>query len=91
MSGHGHRRIDRFIELALLGAHQTLAGRKPEPETALYLTSGLGDIPVFQRVRRQRYFAGMMSKPVDFINLGGNIAGFYVAADFGLARQQSFS
>ncbi len=84
LSGKSYRRIDRFIQLALIGAHKAVAGYKLEPDTALYLISGQGDIPVFERVRRQRYFQKMMSKPVDFVNLASNTAGFYVSSHLGI-------
>ena len=84
LCGRSFRRIDRFIMLALIGAHKAVGGHELEPDTALYLTSGQGDIPVFERVRRQRYFQKMMSKPVDFVNLASNTAGFYVASHLGL-------
>lgn len=90
LSGKSYRRIDRFIQLALIGAHKAVAGRELDPETAIYLTSGQGDIPVFERVRRQRYFQKMMSKPVDFVNLAGNTAGFYVASHLGLTSANLF-
>ncbi len=90
ITGKSYRRIDRFIQLALIGAHQAAAGYKLDPETAIYMTSGQGDIPVFERVRYQRYFQKMMSKPVDFVNLGGNIAGFYVASHLKLAGANLF-
>ncbi len=84
LSGRNYRRIDRFIQLALLGAHKAVSSYKLEPDTALYLTSGQGDIPVFERVWRQRYFQKMMSKPVDFVNLASNTAGFYVSSRLGI-------
>jgi len=90
ISGKSYRRIDRFIELAIIGAHKAVAGYELEPDTALFLTSGQGDIPVFERVRRQRYFQKMMSKPVDFVNLASNTAGFYVSSHLGIAGANLF-
>jgi hypothetical protein len=90
LSGKSYRRIDRFIQLALIGAHKAVAGYELESGTALYLISGQGDIPVFERVRRQRYFQKMMSKPVDFVNLAGNTAGFYVSSHLGIAGANLF-
>jgi len=84
LSGKVYRRIDRFIQLAIIGAHKAAASYELDPETALYLTSGQGDIPVFARVRQQRYLQKMMSKPVDFVNLASNTAGFYIASHLGL-------
>ncbi|MCK5682374.1 hypothetical protein KAI46_16355 [bacterium] len=90
LGGNVYRRTDRFIQLAIIGAHKAISGAKLEPETALYMTSGQGDIPVFERVRRQRYFQKMMSKPVDFVNMTSNTAGFYVASHIGLEGSNLF-
>ncbi len=90
LTGKSYRRVDRFIELAIIGAHKAVAGYELESDTALYLTSGQGDIPVFERVRRQRYFQKMLSKPVDFVNLAGNSAGFYIAAHLGITGANLF-
>jgi len=84
LSGRVYRRIDRFIQLAIIGAHKAVSGSELDSAAALYLTSGQGDISVFARVRQQRYFQKMMSKPVDFVNLASNTAGFYVASHLGL-------
>ncbi len=90
ISGKRYRRIDRFIELAIIGAHKAVAGYALDPDTALYLTSGQGDIPVFMRVRQQRCLQKMMSKPVDFVNLASNTSGFYVSSHLGLAGANLF-
>lgn len=84
LSGKVYRRIDHFIQLAIIGAHKAVAGLDLVPQTAIYMTSGQGDIMVFDRVRRQRYFDKMLSKPTDFVNLSSNSAGFYVASHLGL-------
>ncbi len=90
LSGKVYRRIDHFIQLAIIGAHKAAAELDPAPQTAIYMTSGQGDIMVFDRVRRQRYFQKMLSKPVDFVNLSSNSAGFYVATHLGLNGKNLF-
>ena len=78
------RRTDRFIQLALLGAHEALNARTLSQNTALYMASGQGNLAVFKRLRDQRYIHKQPPKPVDFINSLSNTAGFYVAQYFGL-------
>ncbi len=90
LSGKVYRRIDHFIQLAIIGAHKAVAGLETAPQTALYMTSGQGDMMVFDRVRRQRYFEKMLSKPVDFVNLSSNTAAFYVASHLGLNGRNLF-
>ncbi len=90
LSGKFYRRIDHFIQLAIIGAHKAVAELELPSQTALYMTSGQGDIMVFDRVRRQRYFHKMLSKPVDFVNLSSNTAGFYVASHLGLDGKNLF-
>jgi len=90
LSGTSPRRTDRFIQLAIIGAHQAAAVSRPNPQTALYMTSGQGNIMVFDRVVRQRHFTGNLTKPADFINLAGNTAAYYVAAHLGLEGRNLF-
>ncbi len=78
------RRTDRFIQLALLGAHQTVGESVLDKETALYMASGQGNLAVFKRLRDQRYIHKQPPKPVDFINSLSNTSGFYVAQFFDL-------
>ena len=90
LSGKVYRRIDHFIQLAIIGAHKAVAGMNLPPQTAIYMTSGQGDIMVFDRIRRQRYFQKMLSKPVDFVNLSSNASGYYVANHLGLEGRNLF-
>jgi len=78
------RRTDRFIQLALLGAHEALKAHTLSQNTALYMASGQGNLAVFKRLRDQRYIHKQPPKPVDFINSLSNTAGFYVAQYFGI-------
>ena len=78
------RRTDRYIQLSLLGAYEAIGEMKLDPSTALYMTSGQGNLAVFKRLRDQRYIHKQPPKPVDFINSLSNTSGFYVAQFFGL-------
>ncbi|MGB5965936.1 MAG: beta-ketoacyl synthase N-terminal-like domain-containing protein [Sulfurimonadaceae bacterium] len=79
------RRTDRFIQLALLGAHQAIGDSTIDKGTALYMASGQGNLAVFKRLRDQRYIHKQPPKPVDFINSLSNTSGFYVAQYFGIS------
>lgn len=78
------RRTDRYIQLALLGAHQAVGATTLDKETALFMASGQGNLEVFKRLRDQRYIHQQPPKPVDFINSLSNTSGFYVAQFFDL-------
>ena len=78
------RRTDRFIQLALLGAHSAVREQKLAKNTALYMASGQGNLAVFKRLRDQRYIHKQPPKPVDFINSLSNTSGFYVAQFLGI-------
>lgn len=77
------RRLNRLIELALIGAHRCASGRALDPRTAIYMacTHGcLGDaVDLVANVVR-----GAPTMPVTFINVSSNMAGFYVASTLGL-------
>ncbi len=99
LTGKVYRRTDHFIQLAILGAHKAAEQRYKKDEhdkralaekTAIYLTSGQGNISVFDRICQQRRAENLLPKPVDFINLLSNSAGFYVAAHLGLTGKNLF-
>lgn len=73
------RRTDRFIQLGILGVAQIQQKQKIDENTALYLTSGQGNISVFKRLCDYRFIEKSPPKPVDFINSLSNTAGFYIA------------
>jgi len=82
-----HRRVDRFIQLALLGAARCVDGRKLDADCSLYLGSGIGpegnNIVVQEQICRDRLFP----RPFNFVNTLGSSATFYVAKDLGLDSQ----
>ncbi|MDX1296051.1 MAG: hypothetical protein R3302_07280 [Sulfurimonadaceae bacterium] len=90
MSGKVYRRIDHFTQLAIIGAHKAVYDHELSPETAIYMVSGQGNISVFDRVRDQRHIQNQLPRPVDFINLLSNTAGFYVASHLGLEGKNLF-
>jgi len=90
LSGMVYRRIDHFIQLAILGAHKSAEPGSLDAGTAMFMTSGQGNVSVFDRMREQRYVQKQLPKPVDFINMLSNSAGFYVASHMGLGGKNLF-
>jgi hypothetical protein len=82
-----HRRVDRFIQLALLGAARCAAGRRLDADCSLYLGSGVGpegnNIVVQEQICRDH----LLPRPFNFVNTLGASATFYVAKDLGLNGQ----
>lgn len=84
------RRSDRFINLALVGACQAAAGRSLSADTGVFMTSGQGNLAVLSRIGKQKFEEKQLPKPVDFINLLSNSAGFYLAEYLGLRGKNLF-
>ena len=90
LTGKVYRRADHFIQLAVLGAHKAVGETQLCEKTAIYMTSGQGNVSVFERICEQRRSRNLLPKPVDFINLLSNSAGFYVASHLGLEGKNLF-
>lgn len=94
-TGEAVRRVGRFIQLALIGAGRclqtsTLQQQTLAPDTAVYLTSGRGDLETTLEVLTQMVEHGLPPKPLSFINTVSNSACFYVAKQFGLHGRNQF-
>ncbi len=79
----GPRRVNRWIQLALLGARQCVAEQKLPEDTAIYLTTrngAVGDTLALLTGNAQN----LPPAPFRFINVSGNMAAYYLAADLGL-------
>jgi len=83
------RRVNRYIELALLGAWQCAAGRALQTDCALWLGSGRGYAGDTANLLESVLIRGEAPMPVEFINVSGNAAGFYVAQLLGLSGRNS--
>ena len=84
------RRIDRFIELALLGSGRCAKGHTLASDCGLYLGSGLGPMVDNIACQEQLIRDAELPMPFDFINTLGNSAGYYVAKNLGLSGQNLF-
>lgn len=84
------RRIDRFIQLALIGSVRCVGDRKLPAATGIYLASGAGPLSSIAKVHEQMLAEGLLPKPAQFINTLANTAGFYTARNLGLDAQCLF-
>ncbi|MFT3929828.1 MAG: beta-ketoacyl synthase N-terminal-like domain-containing protein [Spongiibacteraceae bacterium] len=97
--GASVRRIDRFIQLALIGAARCIHSARhidaeqsiqPPSDTAIYIASGRGDMEITVEVQRDLFVNGHEPKPLNFINTVSNAASFYIAQSFGLCGRNQF-
>lgn len=88
------RRIDRFIELSLLGSGLCVAnmplGIDVDDQTALYISSGLASMSNVVKVQQQIFVHGEPPKPASFINTLSNSAGYHVARNLGMTGKNIF-
>ncbi len=89
-TGEAVRRVGRFIQLALIGAGRCLQQQSAPADTAVYLTSGRGDLETTLEVLSQMIEHGLPPKPLTFINTVSNSACFYVAKQFALHGRSQF-
>lgn len=90
-----YRRIDRFIQMALIGSGRCLQNSKKNAielsvQTALYLASGQGPTSNNIDVQESIFKYGEEAKPLKFINTLSNSAGFYVMKEAQLTGQNIF-
>lgn len=84
------RRIDRFIQLALLGSARCVGARSLRPGCGVYIGSGFGPIGSNIVVQEQLLRDAHWPKPFNFINTLGASAGYYVAKNLGLDGPNMF-
>ncbi len=84
------RRVDRFIQLALLGSARCVQDRILSPDCGIYIGSGLGPIGNNIETQQQLIRDGEIPKPFNFINTLGASACFYVAKNLSLNGQNYF-
>ncbi|MGJ8667970.1 MAG: hypothetical protein ACSHXK_00665 [Oceanococcus sp.] len=80
----GPRRVNRWIQLALLGARQCVGEHELPQDTAIYLTTrngAVGDTLALLTGNAQN----QPPAPFRFINVSGNMAAYYLAADLGVS------
>lgn len=76
-----YRRIDRFVQLALLGAAECVRPRVLPRECGLYLSSGVGPITSNVLVQDAIHRDSRMPMPFSFVNTLGSSACYHVAKE----------
>lgn len=91
------RRIDRYIELCLVGGLHCIAGATLPKKTGVYLSSRCGAVGTSAKVMEHIFHDGDMPKPLHFVNTLGNSACFYLTRLLGttgntlVTSQEAFS
>lgn len=89
LSGQALRRINRYIELAVLGALQCrAASRGIAPDTALYLAAEAPMLADCIKALTSLIAQQRPPTPFEFMNISGNMAGFYIAQQLGILGPQ---
>jgi len=88
--GESVRRIDRFIELALIGVGRCISAERLPEGTGVYTGSARGDLQVTLDVVEPLFRSGQRPKPLSFVNTVSNATNFYIARQFGLAGPSNF-
>ncbi len=88
--GHSIRRIDRFTQLALLGANRCIREIKLEKNTGLYLSSERGSINNSIQAMTEIFRDHATPKPLLFVNTVSNAACFHLAKKFDFQASNQF-
>lgn len=80
LSGQSFRRINRYIELALYGAiHCARVAGRLDSDTAIYLASEAPMLADCIKALKTIEAEARPPTPFEFMNISGNMAGFYIA------------
>jgi hypothetical protein len=88
--GQPVRRIDRFIQLALIGSGRCARAAHLAKDTALYMGSSRGDLEITIEVMQAVLRDGQPPRPLSFINTVSNAACFYVSQALRLESRSFF-
>ena len=84
------RRIDRFTQLALIGASQCTKDLQLERNTGLYLSSIYGSLNNSLDVLSSMFKGEEVPSPLKFVNTVSNAACFHLAEQLGLQANNQF-
>lgn len=84
------RRQDEFIHLAVYGAQKLKETIELHADDELYITSGVGNIGVLEKINIYVNENGECIRPFDFINMLGNTTSYYVASSLGINGKNIF-
>jgi len=78
------RRVNRFILLSLLGAHQCVYKHTLDPDTGIYVATEHGNLGETAAILDEIFVSRSLPKPFGFINTMSGTAAFYLARSLGL-------
>lgn len=78
-TGIHFRRVNRFILMAICGAHQCVQGHSIAATTGIWLTTENGTVGDTEKGLNQLFKERIYPKPYNFINTMSNTASFYIA------------
>ena len=84
------RRIGPFIQMALIGAADSMRSASLPEATNVYLTSGSGDMDVTIDVLHRTVRDRQIPKPLSFVNTVSNAACYYLTKYFKIGGSTSF-
>jgi hypothetical protein len=84
------RRIDRFTQLALIGAFPCRPPQGLPTSTGVYMSSSYGAVNNTSKVLSEIYQQGQLPKPLNFINTVSNTACFYLSEQLALSASNQF-
>lgn len=82
-----YRRIDRFVQLSLLGAAECVNGRQLDASCALYLSSGVGPIGSNVLVQDAIHRDSRLPMPFNFVNTLGSSACYHLVKELNLTGE----
>lgn len=88
--GHNVRRIDRFTQLALIGAFDCKGSLNFPKNTGVIMASNFGAISNTFKVLSSMFQCSSTPSPCDFIHTVSNAASYYLARELGLTSHNLF-
>lgn len=88
--GHNIRRIDRFTQLALIGASGCKEYLSLSKNTGIIMASNFGSLSNTFSVLSSMFQQASSPSPYDFIHTVSNAASYYLAREFGLTSHNLF-
>lgn len=82
-----YRRIDRFVQLTLLGAAECVNNKPLQPACGLYLSSGFGPIHSNVQVQDAIHRDSRLPMPFSFVNTLGSSACYHVVKELSLTGE----
>lgn len=82
LARHKFRRVDRFTQMALVGASHCVGDLQLDANTGLYIASATGPLANTEQTSAALLDQGQLPRPVQFINTLSNAVNYFVARNF---------